>query len=451
VCRATNALDQKTFSRVICFPHVGYWTCMTTSARPIVTIWLLLGCSGSLAASPMSVDAELADGGALAADSGGGDGAPSRDDARATRPSDAGPLAPVANCTSLPAAGTFQEVTPPDFRVAPNVETFAVVVDPTTQYVYTAASNRTALTDGQPLYGSGLYRSQDCGATWEYVNTGRGSEVLRTGMAWSLMLAPHVGAEPTIYVSNGYGSDMRLYRSTNGGVDFDALDAAPPGTTTDYGGAEFVHATSMAVYDSRHIAVAFHTNCSAPHNGLCFSRSLDGGDTWQILEGPRELGGWGEGASLTILGPSRYLYSSTGFYYTDNDGQTWSEVSGKSSYCCYPGNGAWSGDEFFAPAGGGEAGVWRTPASDPGAAWTPIPGSPDNASSMTVTRSHLLLGRDNFTSEPHFWMAPLNDLGSWTRVPYDTSRGPNQMAYDPVNNLVYAANFGAGLHRLVAP
>jgi hypothetical protein len=53
-----------------------------------------------------------------------------------------------------------------------------------------------------------------------------------------------------------------------------------------------------------------------------------------------------------------------------------------------------------------------------------------------------------------FWKAPLVDTTSWTQMPdmicmRGVCRGANQMAYDPTHHIIYAANWGAGLWRLV--
>jgi hypothetical protein len=60
-----------------------------------------------------------------------------------------------------------------------------------------------------------------------------------------------------------------------------------------------------------------------------------------------------------------------------------------------------------------------------------------------------------------FYTAPLSDLSNWTQMPDSicspdnpsmggsTCRGANEMAYDAAHHVVYAANWHAGLWRLV--
>jgi hypothetical protein len=46
------------------------------------------------------------------------------------------------------------------------------------------------------------------------------------------------------------------------------------------------------------------------------------------------------------------------------------------------------------------------------------------------------------------WTAKLTDTTKWTNMIH-TGRGANQVAYDSAHHIVYAANWGNGLWRLV--
>jgi hypothetical protein len=406
----------------------------------------------ALVASACSSDPEgLADA-SVRADARASDAARDRDSGAPLPRTDAGPIVERAACDALPGAGTWEEITPAVFRTQPSTETFAVTIDPYSQTVYSAACNNTARGGDEPQFSSGIYRSEDCGATWELVSTGESADRLQTGCAWALLAAPRPDAEPTLYVQNGYGNDPTIYRSRDGGVNFEALDADPENTTGD--GFPFVHAIALGTYDDAHVAVAFHLACEAPRNGLCFSRSLDGGDTWQLFDGPRSVDSWEEGASIRVLGPTQYLYSgASGSWYTADEGATdWMRVSETASYCCYGGSSFLDehGD-LFAPIGPSEAGIHRSRAgASVGAVWEPLPGSPNNVVAMVSDGERLYAGRLGFDRQRFYFSAPLDDLTSWTQLELETTRGPNQMAYDPVHHVVYSANYGAGLWRFVS-
>jgi photosystem II stability/assembly factor-like uncharacterized protein len=355
---------------------------------------------------------------------------------------------PVADCGELPAAGTWEDITPVELSVPDSLEVFSVAVDPYTQTVYAAGSNQTARGPGEAFAGSGLMRSNDCGATWEQVSTGENSDLIINSASWAVQLAPRPDGPPTVYIDTGYG-DGTVFRSTNGGVDFERLDPDPSGAVND-GPSPFVHALTMDHTDPRHLAVAFHDACRAPYRTTCFSRTYDGGDTWEIMDGPGDLG-WQEGASITILGRTRYLYlSATGSYMTTDSGATWEALNDAAHYCCYGGVAAFTGDAVYAPLQEGVFVSRRDSAGNLGASWERVPDSP-NVFMVLATDTHLIGARPGFGRMEYFTIAALSDLSHWTVMPQETDRGPNQMAYDPVHRIVYAANWGAGIWRLTAP
>jgi hypothetical protein len=60
----------------------------------------------------------------------------------------------------------------------------------------------------------------------------------------------------------------------------------------------------------------------------------------------------------------------------------------------------------------------------------------------------------NTATSSAFWTAPLSSTTEWTQMPDSTCVGTicrpsNEMAYDPINHIVYGANWGSGLFRLV--
>jgi len=113
-----------------------------------------------------------------------------------------------------------------------------------------------------------------------------------------------------------------------------SLAAFPRGKTSS-----FVQAIAMDPANPQHLALTFHSTCQAPYNGLCLSRSNDGGTTWQIFNGPTQLTGWQEAATISVLGPASYLYASTGGgWYTGDEGKTWSNVVKEGFYASYAGS-----------------------------------------------------------------------------------------------------------------
>jgi len=344
----------------------------------------------------------------------------------------------VTNCGSLPAVGKWELIDPPQFAMPTNMEVLSVVVAQQDQSVYASAGNKTNGGNG----GTGVLKSTDCGATWTKVSTGMNGAKLDTGDQWAMLIDP---TNPSIlYSNNGYGNDPTMYKSTNGGVDFTALLVHP-----DKGVGSFVQDIAMDPKDPKHLAVSFHDNCGkAGYNAMCFSRSTDGGATWKLFNGPASLGGWQEGASLSIFGPTDYMFASTGGgWFTANEGQSWDHVINDGF------NGAYGGCTTIAPDGtaylASAASIYKSNSNPLGASWTKIAGSPHT--SVIINDGKQLIASNGGTDPHPMWTADLTDVTKWTQMKDtpDMGRGANQLAYDSVHHIVYSASWAAGLWRMV--
>jgi hypothetical protein len=348
----------------------------------------------------------------------------------------------VGTCNQLGAVGVWQNISPPAFVQPSNMETLAVVVNPLDQSVYAAAGNKTSGGNS----GTGVYKSTDCGATWKLVSTGTQSAKLFTGDPWAMRIDP-INPQ-NLYINNGYGNDPTLYKSSNGGVDWVQLSPDPDNVVD----LDFVQAIAIDPENPQHLAVTFHNNCKSPYNGSCFSRTTNGGANWQMFNGPAAVGGWREGASLTILGSSSYLFTcDSGVWFTDNLGQTWSLAIGQGTLGSY-GGGAHRGPDGTYYLGIQNSGVYKSvgaPGSPVGKTWSKIPNS-FNSSLLTDDGVNLISTFAwNYGGKP-FDTAPLNNLSSWSHVNTPSiGRGANMFAHDASHHIIYSANWGAGLWRVV--
>jgi hypothetical protein len=285
--------------------------------------------------------------------------------------------------------------------------------------------------------------STDCGATWTAQTTGENSDKLFTGDPWAMLIDP--GNPDVIYMNNGYGDDPTLYKSTNAGVDWTALWPHPEWKQTSH-----VQAIAMDPADPEHLAVTFHTTCESPYNGMCLSRSNDGGDTWELFDGPSAITGWSEGASLAILGPTTYLLTfgfGGGAWYSDNEGDTWTEVVPGNFDGSYTGGTANVDGVLYL---GGANSLYKSTSDPLGSAFEKIEGSA-KVTVMISDGTNLYGGYAwNYDGNP-MYSAPLSNLATWTQNTTAPSmgRGPYQMAYDPVHHVIYSASIGAGLWRMV--
>ena len=342
----------------------------------------------------------------------------------------------VTACDGLPSAGQWQEISPAVFHSPSNVETLSVVVNQSDQSVFAAAGNKT--NGGNS--GTGVYKSTDCGRTWKLVSTGTNADKLMTGDPWAMLIDP---LNPrTMYVNNGYGQDATIYKSTNGGVDWSELLPMTTQTT-----APFVEDIALEPANPQHLAVTFHENCRAPYNAMCLSQSTDGGATWHMFNGPSQLGGWQEAATLTILGATSYLYMAEGAWYTSDGGTTWSEVI-KQHF-----GGGYSGSTNIAPDGtvylAGTNPLFSSRSNPLGSSWTNVGNSP-NLSSVKDDGVSLFGSYSWDTSGQPFYTAKLSNPTAWTHMQTpQIGRGSDEMAYDATHHIMYSANWAAGLWRLV--
>jgi hypothetical protein len=171
-------------------------------------------------------------------------------------------------------------------------------------------------------YQQGIYKSSDCGSTWTKVDAGRNANALDSGTAWLFVIDP---VTPNVlYADTFLGNPYELYKSTNGGVDWDSL--WPGGMVA--GQQAIPELLGIDPSNHEHLVATIHNDCVAPHNALCFAESDDGGATWRIIDGPTGLG-WVEGAAPVVVGPGTFLLGSNGapLYLTTDDGAHWTMVS----------------------------------------------------------------------------------------------------------------------------
>jgi hypothetical protein len=285
--------------------------------------------------------------------------------------------------------------------------------------------------------GNGIYKSTDCGATWTKANTGRNSAAIDSGYQWGMNIDP---TNPNVmYVSNGYGGPPSLFKTTNGGTDWDPVFAPNSDVAMAVQDA-FTQAASMDPTNPNHLVVTFHNNCTGAYAPMCMAETTDGAATWRLFKGPTS--GWEEGAGPLVLGKTTFLYSAifAGVFYTNDSGATWSKVADSGS-----GN-----QIYFSPTGamflGSNSGI-KT--SKDGRTWSTIPNSP-NAIALIGDGTNLFASFQNDFSGQPFYSAPEASPATWTNVKTPAiKQGGSVMAYDPDHHILYSSDYSAGLWRVV--
>ena len=124
----------------------------------------------------------------------------------------------MKSCT-VGAVGEWQNITPPGLRYGN-----AFVIDPkNTATIYATGGNE----------GGGRQKSTDCGSTWSRINTGRNASLLDKDGSWTMVIDP-VDTN-VLYANINYGA-MGLFKSTNGGVDWDSILSTEASKALQYGG-----------------------------------------------------------------------------------------------------------------------------------------------------------------------------------------------------------------------
>jgi hypothetical protein len=342
--------------------------------------------------------------------------------------------------------GVWQNITPPEFQVRANMETpFATVDVQHPGVLYSSASNNTGGGNGDGSYTTaGLFKSADCGKTWQPANTPAGVNyrASRTGVIWAFLNGNHSSVQ---YMVVGYGSGG-LMRSTDGGANWVSLFPAdsPVQQAFDHNAGLFVQGIGLDPADDKHLLVTFHNSCLGPtgvNNHNCLAETEDGGLTWRVLYAPRPETGWIESASIVVINRSSWIFLGKGAHFTGDSGRTWSQIAPGDFYNNYSGAGYVTADAVYI-SGDGVMRVSRATQSAPLGApgtWSVIQNAP-NANAITSDGVNLYASSGQDTSGQPFHYAPLTDLTQWRTLPSPTvGRGAGTLSYDPKNKALYAA------------
>jgi hypothetical protein len=340
----------------------------------------------------------------------------------------------AGQCPSLPASGQWADVTPPGVDAG----TAAIAVRP--DYPSTIYAG---------VHGEGIFRSVDCGATWNVVSTGTHASDMRSGTPWSMAIDPVT--PDTMYVVEGYGSSG-LWKSTNGGIDWDNVLTDPIVTAAFYANG-FITGVDIDPTDHTHLVIESHGNCSTGYT--CAAESTNGGGSWTLVD-MRAAGAWSENSSIAILDRKTWIYCGlfSGMYRTADEGASWHPVDagGALPSCNYYDPRVWqdsTGRTYIPAIAYTGPGLLQTQANDNGT-WSLVPGSPQATVLMPTEKNLILSGRG--TGSP-FWIASQSDPTMWTTfaTPASWSSGSSGvfLAYDAAHHVLYSSNWGGGLWQVV--
>jgi len=357
-----------------------------------------------------------------------------------------GPDPVVADCGNLSAEGVFEEITPPEVKagfgqVQDGGGAFAFAVDPVNQ--------------GTIYLGTlwqGIWKSTDCGATWVQLNSGMNGADASSGMNWTFAVDP---IEPeVIYTNSGY-SNNHLWKSSNGGADWEQV--WPPPAQPELAAAftyNFANVVAIDPANHHHLLLTFHEACLPPHTATCIAESTDAGQTWTLHDGEP---GWNgnEGQVIFFLGDSStWLWgSSTNGYYRSGDaGETWDAIPGMSTTHLQGTQLVQREDGTFFLAGA--SGIYRSP-DGLANTWELVENTGPIVGGLVSTGTNLYAGPcygAGFCAHAPLLTSPVDDGFTWTEVASypDLDMGGN-FGWDPGHKLLYTSNMQRGLWRAVMP
>jgi photosystem II stability/assembly factor-like uncharacterized protein len=322
----------------------------------------------------------------------------------------------VGECDDLGDVGVWENISPPTNDAGD------FVLDP---------GHSGTLYVGSELNGNGVWKTTNCGSTWEEASTGTGSEHIKAGRQTTFKIDPVSG---TLYTNSLYGHDG-VYKSTNDGVDW--INVTPSGQ----GMHSFIGHIDIDPEDGNHLLAMFHAPCAGlngDHDAGCIGETTDGGETWTAHYRTPDFPG--EVMAYLLHGDTWVAGASDGLVRTTDAGATWTKVSdlGAGGHSARPPYRASDGAYY---AGTSYGGVLRSEPESDGTTWTSIGGMPWLLASTGDGKNVFIAGQSGV------WTSPESDGMNWEVMPGSPSHSDgcamDPRAFDHDHHLLYVSCFGA--------
>jgi hypothetical protein len=417
-------------------------------------------CSGTESSAPGSSGPQNTDSGAVGdANSNNGDGGNAGSDSGTGQLPKFGmshPTGPTPNLTP----GVWTNITPMGVSLAPgccpsgfNGNTFGITSveidtsNPATLYV-------TADVEG-------IWRSTDAGSTWTRLGTPPASPDYDTTVSY-LDSALQTRVDPNdpkhLYAIQGVrGSTLGFWVSTDGGTTW----SKPPGfIDTEKTATNDISIFAVDPTDFKHVLLGAHSPWATAPAGILETK--DGGQTF--TQHP-SWSGWNGAAgtmgidfiyqpTLGIGSAQTWLASrdSDNVWRTTDSGTTWTQVSTLGAV--HGGVGTLYYSKTGALYSGANHQMIRS--TDQGLTWTAVGPSFPDGYYQVIGDGNLLYAQESNTGAntvgPQSYITSSESDGvTWT--PYQSGTqtftdGPYMMRFDPVDRIIYSANWDAGLWAL---
>lgn len=356
------------------------------------------------------------------------------------------PPTKVSDCSNLPAAGVFEEITPPEVKTGigaknesnqTNGGPFAMAVDPV---------NLGTVYSGTLFQG--VWKTTDCGANWTKIATGTNGDDVNRGMNWTLAVDPQ---EPNVvYTNSGYGSNG-LFKSLDGGVNWtDIWSGKSQPELAKAFTYNFANVIAIDPSDHQHILLTFHEACLAPHPATCIVESFDAGSSWRIIDGEPTWNG-NEGQVIFFLDDSKtWLWGSqtNGFWRSGDSGKTWQAIPGMTTSHL-------QGSQILRTRAGsyfaaGSDGIWTSPDGKV-ETWQLVPDTGPILGGLVSDGTTMYASTCYFGDfcNPRYLHSAETDGKTWTAMTSPMMSQGGNLGYDKAHKLLYSSNLDAGLWRVV--
>jgi len=344
-------------------------------------------------------------------------------------------------CDAAQATSGWQRINPPGDLG----DSQAIALDPFQAGVIYTQMHKGG--NGAHSSTDGIYKSMDCGTTWAVLPPGRNASDkpdaqgkinnIHAGSIVGIILDP--GEPGVMYIASNYGPSG-IYKSVNGGIDWDQLIPADLQQYLPYGG--WFNALSIDPTDRLHLIGATHTGCDGMYAPNCIAETWDGGKTWRLIAAPAY---GNEQSGVYILDAHTMMYASP------QNGVSLSIVDLPNSFPTWHkiGQGA-SGADTGLSAAQADDGKYYI-ASDYGV----LSGDKDDPNSWSADqpgRFRFIVRAGNklvasVADAGSFYIASTTSPNTWTELKAGgTPPGlaGRWLVYDEVHHMLYSSNWGTG-------
>jgi photosystem II stability/assembly factor-like uncharacterized protein len=304
----------------------------------------------------------------------------------------------------------------------------------------------------------GVWKSTDYGLSWSKVDKGTNAKHIESGRPWTAAIDPNPNrnpnSPPALYTASGYGDQLGLYKSTDGGVNWEYYTV----NNTQGAASNDIYALDIDPYDSNHLITGFHS--------VGLSESKDGGHTWKTIRVPATFGMsvyvWfvrsdsAVTTSGTWLTQAQWNNNTNGMWRTTDSGATWKQVQpslehGHGSAQIYQDG---KGVIYASGNGGGQGPISRS--TDYGQTWSPVKSGTVAQNGVFGTPNYVYAtyaGANLGGLAQHLQRTPASDGVNWSDwspvAPPGMTNGSKRAAvsFDGTHYVVVSGNYLAGIWR----